>query len=108
MIGRWGISSHFGADVGTAPARRRLPFGAESSIADRTRQLIDDEVKRITDDCYAQAQAILTAHRAQLDRLAAELLRRDTLDEVDAYAAAGVELPAPEPTGDSAALAAAR
>ena len=42
---------------------------------------------------------LLAEHRDKLDSLAAALLERETLDEADAYAVAGVERPAQaEPT----------
>jgi cell division protease FtsH len=47
-------------------------------------------VRRITDECYAHALEILRDHREQLDGLAAALLEHETLDEADAYRAAGL------------------
>jgi cell division protease FtsH len=41
------------------------------------------------DDCYAEAVTALREHRDELDRLAHTLLQRETLDENQAYAAAG-------------------
>ena len=48
---------------------------------------------------------LLTDHREQLDSLAHALLTAETLDAVDAYAAAGVPMPADERTADAAAPA---
>jgi cell division protease FtsH len=41
---------------------------------------------------------LLTDHREQLERLANALLSAETLDALDAYAAAGVARRAPEPS----------
>jgi cell division protease FtsH len=57
--------------------------------------VVDDVARRIVDECYAQAVATLRERREQLDHLAHALLDRDTLDEHEAYAAAGVRRPAP-------------
>lgn len=57
--------------------------------------------RRITEECYEQAIATLTEHRGQLNALAQALLEHETLDEADAYAAAGLPRPsataAPQP-----------
>ena len=41
-------------------------------------------------ECAEQAQRALAEHREQLDQLAQALLERETLDEADAYAVAGI------------------
>jgi cell division protease FtsH len=66
-----------------------MPFGQDGA-APATKQLVDEEVRRIVDDCYAQAVTTLREHRDQLDRLAHTLLQRETLDEDQAYEAAGI------------------
>jgi cell division protease FtsH len=43
------------------------------------------------DECHDQAITTLIAHREQLDRLAEVLFAKETLDEDEAYAAAGVQ-----------------
>ena len=67
----------------TARARRRRP-----------RELVDAEVRRIVDECYAEAVETLSTHRDSSTRLRSALLERETLDEADAYAAAGLPRPA--------------
>ena len=47
-------------------------------------------MRRITEECYEHAAEVLREHRSQLDRLARALLEHETLDEADAYRAAGV------------------
>jgi cell division protease FtsH len=41
---------------------------------------VDEEVKRILDDAYDQAKKILQNHRDQLDLIAGELLKNETMD----------------------------
>jgi cell division protease FtsH len=48
-------------------------------------------VRRIVDEAYARALELLGLHRDQLDALVAALLERETLDETEAYAIAGIE-----------------
>jgi cell division protease FtsH len=48
-------------------------------------------VRRIVEDAHKEVTALLTDKREQLDKLAEALLEHETLDEDDAYAAAGVE-----------------
>ena len=54
-------------------------------------QLVDVEVRRIIDECYTAAKQTLTTHRAKLDALTSALLEHETLDEIDAYTAAGLD-----------------
>jgi cell division protease FtsH len=100
MVGRWGMSEAIGPITvipmdGVNPL---LPGAAETSEA--TQRLVDEEVRRIVDGAHAEVTELLRAHRPQLDSLVSALLERETLDEADAYAAAGLsrESAAPEPT----------
>jgi len=47
-------------------------------------------VRRIVDEAHQQVLALLEQNRDKLDSLAKALLEHETLDEDDAYAAAGV------------------
>jgi cell division protease FtsH len=75
-------------------------------VSERTAELVDTELKRLLGAAYEHAKVILTEHRDQLDRLAAALLERETLDreEVD-MVVAGRALPplAPPPAAPAAA-----
>jgi cell division protease FtsH len=91
MVGRWGMSSAVGPLV-VIPADGRGPLlpGA-SEVSEHTQQVIDDEARRIVEEADEQVQALLRENRDKLDSLAHALLEHETLDEDDAYAAAGVE-----------------
>jgi cell division protease FtsH len=83
MVGRWGMSPAIGP-VSVLPAA-----GQESGVdgvAPATRELVGTEARRIIEECYEQALATLRGSR---DRLAHTLMDRETLDEDEAYAAAG-------------------
>jgi cell division protease FtsH len=88
MVGRWGMSDKVGM-VAVLP-NGAGPQGADP-FSERTRQLVDDEVLRIVDEAHDDVLALLARERAKLDALAEALLERETLDEDDAYAAAGVD-----------------
>jgi cell division protease FtsH len=90
MVGRWGMSSAIGPVAviprdGTGPL---LPGVAETSPD--TQKLVDDEVRRIVDRSHEEVVELLQQNRNKLDSLADALLEHETLDEDDAYAAAGV------------------
>ena len=96
MVGRWGMSPAIGP-VTAVPMDGQGPFlPGVPEQSERTRQLVDDEVRRIVDESYEETVALLRDNREHLDGLAEALLAHETLDEDDAYAAAGVER-RPEP-----------
>ncbi|MDQ3850268.1 MAG: ATP-dependent zinc metalloprotease FtsH, partial [Actinomycetota bacterium] len=108
MVGRWGMSEVIGL-VSVLPAPGEEPYyssGGAAQVSDETREIVDREVRRIVEDCYDKARAKLEANRERLESLTRALLERETLDEVDAYRAAGFEREGPLPAGDPAPRAA--
>jgi cell division protease FtsH len=110
MVGRWGMSSSVGP-IAVIPSDAQgplLPGAAETS--ERTQQMIDAEVQRIVAEEHAHTTTLLTENRSKLDSLAEALLVAETLDEAEAYAAAGVERVTvqPEPPRVPAAAAQTR
>jgi cell division protease FtsH len=97
MVGRWGMSETIGPVSVLPGPGQESPFG--SGVAPATEELVDAEVRRILEKCYQQAVATLRDNRHHLDSLANTLIARETLDEVDAYAAAGIPREA-RPVGD--------
>ncbi len=91
MVGRWGMSEAIGplAVIPAEGAGMFLPGASEVSA--RTQERIDDEVRRIVAEAHQEVLALLRENRAKLDALAGALMEHETLDEDDAYAAAGVE-----------------
>jgi cell division protease FtsH len=91
MVGRWGMSAAIGP-VAVIPRDGTGPFlpGVADSSPD-TQRRVDEEVRRIVDEAHQQVVVLLQQNRSKLDSLAAALLEHETLDEDDAYAAAGVE-----------------
>src|SRR5262249_16708322 len=90
MIGRWGMSDAAGT-LSRTPADGQGPaFPGASEISPETQQLIDEEVRRVVAKAHEDALALLRANRDKLDSLVEQLLVHETLDEIDAYAAAGI------------------
>ncbi|HEY0533077.1 MAG TPA: ATP-dependent zinc metalloprotease FtsH [Actinoplanes sp.] len=90
MVGRWGMSEAIGPVTVLPPPGQESPLGLDG-VAPATKELIDAEVRKIVDACYAEALELLRGHRPQLNQLAHRLLEAETLDEDDAYAAAGID-----------------
>ncbi len=72
------------------------PFQLQRDCSEQTSRLIDEEVKRLLDTAYAEAKEVLTAHRADLRRVVAELLKRESLDGETLYKLLGQEMPQPK------------
>ncbi len=92
MVGRWGMSDKLGP-ITLLPSDGQGPLlpGA-SETSPRTQWLVDEEVHRMVDDAHAEVTQLLSDHREDLANLAHALLRAETLDAPDAYAAAGVPM----------------
>ena len=102
MVGRWGMSDVIGL-VSVIPAPGEEQFygpGGPVQVSDDTRELVDREVRRIVEGCYDRARRMLAENRERLESLARALLEKETLDEDDAYRAAGFE-PDPASGGGS-------
>lgn len=89
MVGRWGMSPVIGPVTVLPRPGQEQPFGLDG-VAPATRELVDEEVRRLVEECFGEAVETLRSNRERLDRLAHALLERETVDEDEAYAAAGV------------------
>jgi cell division protease FtsH len=105
MVCEWGMS-----DMGPLTFGKReeqIFLGREiaktQDYSSETAVRIDEEVKRLVMDQYNRAKELLTTHRAELDRIADELLAREVLDaEQIKLLAQGLPLPEPAaPAADS-------
>jgi cell division protease FtsH len=107
MVGRWGMSDAIGA-VAVTDGRQEgplLPGALSASTA--TQELVDQEVRRIVDDAERDVIELLERERGRLEALASALLERETLDQPEAYEAAGVELPEVDVEAEAKATAGA-
>lgn len=87
MVGRWGMSEQIGR-VSVLPPEGdpRMAGVSEAMLA-----AIDQEIRRLIDECYRQGTALLRDNRRRLDALVTKLLEHETLDEAAAYEAAGIK-----------------
>jgi len=86
MVTQFGMSDRVGAmSVGDREQEIFLgrEFGHRREVSERTAEMVDDEVKRLIDEAYEKARNILAEHRELLDRMAAALLERETIDRDD-------------------------
>jgi cell division protease FtsH len=91
MVGRWGMSRAIGP-VTVLSQDGRGPFlpGADMP-SEETQRLVDQEVRRIVEESYAEVLDLLRSNRDKLERLALALLEQETLDQVEAYEVAGID-----------------
>jgi cell division protease FtsH len=97
MVGRWGMSEAIGP-ISVLPEEGQgmfLPGVSETS--QETQRIVDQEVRTLVESAHHDVTRLLEDHRDQLEGLAQALLKAETLDAPDAYAAAGVPLTEPEP-----------
>ena len=88
MVCSYGMSERFGFQAFSEPnsfAAASLP----PAFSEATSQAIDAEVSKLVEDAYARAEKALSDNRAKLERVAAKLLEKETMDgrEVEALLA---------------------
>jgi len=90
MVARFGMSPKLGPLNLTQPGD-----GASSTehFSEETAKILDEEVRRIVDECHRESVRLLTENRDRLDRLAEAVLKKDTLDQDEIYAATGITKP---------------
>jgi len=82
MVTLFGMSDKLGP-VNLAEREDAIFLGGEvvrnRAFSEETAKMIDAEVKRILDDCYAKARAMIEANRDALERVAAALMKYETI-----------------------------
>jgi cell division protease FtsH len=91
MVCEWGMSEKMGPlTYGKKDEQPFLgrDFGSERNYSESTQIAIDAEIKKLCEEGYARAKAILNDQRSALDNLAAALLENETLDHEEIVLAA--------------------
>jgi cell division protease FtsH len=106
MIGRWGMNETIGT-ITVIPQDGQGPLlpGA-SGVSEETQRIIDEEVRKLVAQAHEEVLTLLHGNRDKLDALANALLEHETLDQLDAYSAVGIDPPAAVVDGPLAAAAA--
>jgi cell division protease FtsH len=82
MILDWGMSSRLGF-VNYSGDENRESLMADKEYSDETARIIDEEVKRLGDEAYADAERILEANWDKVVAISEALLRYETLQKDD-------------------------
>jgi cell division protease FtsH len=96
MVCLYGMSEKIGMANCAQRAPAYLPgeaFQLQRDCSEQTAREIDEEVKKLLDNCYAEAKEILTTHKSELERVVTELLKRETLEGETLYELIGKEMP---------------
>jgi cell division protease FtsH len=102
MVGRWGMSEAIGP-IAVLPEEGQGAFlPGVSETSQETQRVVDEEVRTLVENAHHEVTRLLEEHRDQLEGLAQALLKAETLDAPDAYAAAGVPLTEQEPAAATA------
>ena len=86
MVLTWGMSSElglisYGADSNLDDFIYVMP--GEKDYSDKTAEVIDREVRRITDEAYKEAKQLIQANKDNVEKIANALLKYETLDAED-------------------------
>ncbi len=83
MVLEWGMSDRLGF-VDYANPDQRESFIVDKAYSENTARIVDEEIKRIIDEAYADADRLLDENWSKVEALADALLRYETLnaDEV--------------------------
>ncbi|KQO29548.1 ATP-dependent zinc metalloprotease FtsH [Pseudomonas chengduensis] len=84
MVTKWGLSEKLGPlmyaeEEGEVFLGRSMGSQA-SNVSGETAKQIDEEVRRIIDECYATAKKLLVENRDKLDAMAEALMKYETID----------------------------
>ena len=108
MVTKYGMSDLLGPiDYSTSEGDEVFigrDWGQVKAFSEETSAMIDQEVKRIIDECYAQAKELILKHQDVLENCAQLLLQKEKIDreEFEAlFAPAPAPEPDPEPEGPS-------
>src|SRR6202158_3058532 len=89
MVVRWGMSSTIGPLAFSEDGQGG--FSTVRPYSEATAREVDLEVKRIADECFAEAMNLLTDNRSRLEALTKALLAEDTLGEDQILTVTGLQ-----------------
>jgi cell division protease FtsH len=93
MVAVYGMSESIGLVSCVQRQSAFLDGQMQRDCSEATARDIDEEVKVLLDHAYGDAKQILSSHRDQLEKIAGELLKRESLDAQAFYRLVGKEMP---------------
>ena len=93
MVAVYGMSESIGLVSCVQRQSAFLDGQMQRDCSEATARDIDEEVKVLLDHAYGDAKQILSAHRDQLEKIAEELLKKESLDAREFYRLVGKEMP---------------
>jgi cell division protease FtsH len=103
MVTRWGMSERIGpVSLNQDDGNQFLGpgFGTGREHSETLAAQVDQEVRRILEECEVRARTLLTTERHRLEALAEALLREESLDEAEILEVTGLT---PSPNGTASA-----
>ena len=79
MVAMYGMSDEFGMMALGSPRNQYLDGGYGLDCAQDTAAAMDREVRRILDECYRSAVQVIEESRADMDKVVAYLLEKETI-----------------------------
>ena len=83
MVTKWGLSEKLGPlkydEEDDQPFIGRSAGGQSLAVSGETARMIDEEVRRIIDECYGRARQLLTENEEKLHSMAEALMEYETL-----------------------------
>jgi cell division protease FtsH len=86
MVTEYGMSERLGPQQLSQPGGEVFlgrEFGRQAGTSEKVAATIDAEVRHLIDEAHGRARAALTHHRPTLDRLARQLVEKETLDALE-------------------------
>lgn len=88
MVCNWGMSEKIGAMV-VSKKENQVFLGKElashDNVSEETARIIDEEIHKILDEAYSEAMAILGSRKELLEKMAQELMEKETLTSEDIF-----------------------
>lgn len=85
MVTKWGLSDKAGPvlyseEEGEIFLGKGNAGGGNMNVSGETAKLLDAEIRKILDDCYAEATRLLEEHREQMELMKDALMEYETID----------------------------
>jgi cell division protease FtsH len=94
MVTRYGMSEKMGHLTFGRPHEQIFlgrDITEEKDYSEETARAIDQEVRKIVDECYARAKELLKKNKAKLKLMAETLLEREVMDGEEAAKLVGIK-----------------